>query len=392
MPNGSIFEELLVACSRGSSAAAIRIVAQYEPSAGPDGKVFPPTYPVEGKYLVEKRYIGGVEHDAVALDAVQSQANRVEEVLLDATEAGDIELPYIEVRASLAAGAFRVTSLDAPHRSPDAYFRDSQTPEGVDFDKSPVGQALRAATGRTARAYFQHSPTDLVLGIWDSQRGGRGLRLPRAYSSEIVAVDPSPGRRAAGRLDPYNMQGGEVFYDKHDPADWSFDAKGVETSRPTKGKPSNVLHGNALAKDAPGGFAVRGITRTAVISLAVLQRLRFPAEDASAAPGVDAAGRSVLASLALLGDRLAFSGPGLFLRSGCDLVRTSERLEWVSGGAAPRPFAMNTDEALALFNQAVAHAAALGLAFAQPIRLDPKPNLLRLIELNLSRPMLADEE
>jgi CRISPR-associated protein Csb1 len=386
-----VYDRLVAACGRGSRTAAVRIVASYQPIGGLTAKVFPPTYPGQG-YLLEERFVDGTLHGVVALDAVQSQANRLEEALLDAVEAGEISLPYIEVAAQVDGGAFRVTSLDAPHRSPDAYFRDAQTADGVAFDKSPVGQRLRAADDRHARAFFEHSPTDLVLGMWDSQRGGRGLRLPRAYSSEILALDPVVGKRGAGRLDPYNMQGGEVFYDKDDPSNWSFDPKRLSGgAKATKGKPSNVNHGNALASEAPGGVAVTSITRTAVLSLAVLQRLRFPTDDGVDGPATDVAARAVLAALALLGDRLAFSHAGLFLRSGCDLVMTGERLEWVNGGADPEPFELDADGARGLFERAVAGAAGRGLRFAgEVVRLEPAPNLRELIELNLSRPAPAD--
>jgi CRISPR-associated protein Csb1 len=391
MSEPSLVQALLRACGRDSDVAAIRLTTRYEPIGGPTSKVFPPTYPDRG-YITEARYIEGVERAAVVLDSVPSQANRLEEALLDAVEDDALPLPYIEVAPPLEAGSFRVTSLDAPHRSPDAYFRDAETGDGVAFDRSPLGQRLRSADERSARAYFEHSPTDLLLGIWDSQRGGRGLRLARAYTSEIVALDPKRGERSAGRLDPYNMQGGELFYDKEDPSSWSFDAKALGSAKATKGKPSNVNHGNALAKDPPGGFAVTDITRTAVLSLGVLQRLRFPDDSGTRSADVDAAGRAVLAALAVLGDRLAFAKSGLFLRSGCDLVSTGERVEWVKARGITEAFDVTVADARRLFDECVAHAASLGLAFASDVvRLRPAANLRELIELNLSRPAAVAE-
>lgn len=391
MSTPNLQQQLLAACSRDSDVAAVRISTGYVPVGGPSTKVFPPTYPDKG-YVVEQRYVDGVARDAVVLDSVPSQANRLEEALLDATEEGEIYLPYIEVSAQLEAGSFRVTSLDAPHRSPDAYFRDAETSDGVAFDRSPVGRRLRAADERSARAYFEYSPTDLLLGIWDSQRGGRGLRLARAYTSEIVGFDPKKGDRAAMKMDPYNMTGGEVFYDKSDPSNWSFDAAAVEGAKPAKGRPSNVNHGNVPAPDSPGGFSVTEITRTAVVSLGVLQRLRFPDGNGVRSAEVDAAGRAVLAALALLGDRLAFARSGLFLRSGCDLVPTGERVEWVRAGGVVDPTEIGVVEARQAYQDCVAHAAELGLTFAPDVvRLQPAKNLRELIELNLGRPALSDE-
>ncbi len=392
MTADNIYDQLLDACSRRSKVGAIRITATYEPVGGFGSKVFPPTYPDAG-YLLEKRYVDGVCHDVVALDSVPSQANRLEEALLDATEAGDIRLPYIEVSAELETGSFRVTSLDAPHRSPDAYFRDSVTADGTPFDKSELGLRMRSGDARNARAFFEHSPTDLLLGIWDSQRGGRGLRLPRAYTSEIIALDPVEGRRAAGRLDPYNMtHTGDIIYEKGDQSNWEFGEKKLaDGSKGTSAKKlSNINHGNALASDSPGGVAITAITRTAVVSFGVLNRLRFP--DGGRSADADVAGRAVLASIALVGDRLAFSGASAFLRSGCDLVSLGERLEWVRAGGESDTFELDDSEAIELFEVAVGRAGDAGLSFADDIvRLEPADNLRQLIELNLGRPAVDEE-
>ncbi len=393
MSNASLYDQLLAACSRRAPAAALRIRAAYEPTGGPGARVFPPTYP-DVRYLGEERYVDGELHAAVALDSVPSQANRVEVALLDAAEAGEVRIPYIEVSETFDETTFRVTSLDAPHRSPDAYFRDSVTDDGTAFDASPLGKRLRTATDRNARAFFEQVPTDLVLGVWDSQRGGRGLRLPRAYTSEIVAYDPKEGVRAAGRLDPYNLQGGEVFYDETDKGNWSFDKTDVTgAGKPKSGKPSNVLHGNALSDHTktPGGMFVTGIERTAVVSLGVLRRLRFPDADGVANPDVDAAGRAVLAALALVGDRLAFGEASLFLRSGCDLVMTNEVVEWVSAGATTQPFELDADAAIELYEVAVEQSASIGLCLAdEVVQLRPAENLRKLVELNLASPVQED--
>jgi len=392
-----LYDILLEACTRRSKVGAIRISSTYEPVGGFTSKVNPPTYPDIG-YLLEERYVDGAQRDVVALDSVPSQANRVEEALLDAAEAGEIPLPYLEVSAEFDGGSFRITSLDAPHRSPDAYFRDSVTSDGTPFDRSELGKRLRSATERDARAFFEHSPTDLLLGIWDSQRGGRGLRLPRAYTSEVIAIDPVVGKRAAGRLDPYNMTHGDgIVFDEKDKSNWSSGAgKLADGSNGKKAqKLSNINHGSALSgvDKTPGGVSVTAISRTAVLSLGVLQRLRFPSEDGSASADVDAAGCAVLAAIALVGDRLAFSGASTFLRSGCDLMMTSERLEWVRAGGDVETFELDDAAAIALLEAALDGASSLGLAFADDIvRLQPADNLRQLIEQNLGRPALAEAE
>ena len=65
------------------SAAALRLRAKLDGTGGDGGKVFPPTY-VGGVYAVEDRRIDGHVVRCVLLDSVQSQANRLEDALLDA--------------------------------------------------------------------------------------------------------------------------------------------------------------------------------------------------------------------------------------------------------------------------------------------------------------------
>src|SRR5262245_26462123 len=98
---------------------ALRVVTHLEPVGGPGDKVFPATY--EGaKYATERRRIDGQEVEAVLLDSVQSQANRMEAALLEAVRRGDCELPVLEVTIPRSRGDSVVTSLDAPHRVFDA--------------------------------------------------------------------------------------------------------------------------------------------------------------------------------------------------------------------------------------------------------------------------------
>ena len=120
-----------------------------------------------------------------------------------------------------------------------------------------------------------------------------------------------------------------------------------------------------------------------------LPGLRFPDGD-QRSPDVDAAARTVLAALTIMGDRLAFSDSTLFLRSGCDLSLVSESAQWVGRGepiSVPLP---SPGDAIALFKQAVGHAASLGLEFAEPVLLRPKANLHALLALSFSTPAQED--
>ncbi|HXG11744.1 MAG TPA: type I-U CRISPR-associated protein Cas7, partial [Gemmataceae bacterium] len=73
-------------------AVAIRLRVRLQPAGGPGTKVFPPTYQ-GGVYATEKRNINGKEVTCVLLDSVQSQANRMEQALLEAFRAGRLRFP-----------------------------------------------------------------------------------------------------------------------------------------------------------------------------------------------------------------------------------------------------------------------------------------------------------
>ena len=83
-------------------AAAFRSITVLQPAGGQGDKVFPPTYS-GGQYAVEKRRLPGRDDpvDCVLLDSVQSQANRLEECLLEAARAGVQLRSQPEVRAPL---------------------------------------------------------------------------------------------------------------------------------------------------------------------------------------------------------------------------------------------------------------------------------------------------
>ena len=82
-------------------AVAIRAIVKLLPAGGPSDKVFPPTYMKEGrsltKYALETRKVDGQDVQTVLLDSVASQANRIEEALLEAWRRKELEFPVIAV-------------------------------------------------------------------------------------------------------------------------------------------------------------------------------------------------------------------------------------------------------------------------------------------------------
>jgi CRISPR-associated protein Csb1 len=397
-----LYNRIRDAVSGPSNTAGIRISAAYEPAAGPGSKIYPPTFPLTKvddtwkRYLVDKRFTGESGNlkltDTVLVDSIQSQSNRWEEAVQDAIDAAEIAVPVLDLVMTIDGTDHHITNLVAPHRSVDAYFRDAEL-DSVNWESTAVGKAMIDATPRTARSLYEQAPTDLILGHWDSQRGTRRSRkVARAYSSEMIGLNPQAGRSAAVRLDPFEISSAvKIEMTKGSQVDW-------ELSKTDKGKkPSEANLGNAPSTDEGGkrswiGTAVDGVERVAFISFAALQRLSFPELGTAPNRATDAAARAVLASLALYGDRRAFASAGLFLRSGCDLVLRSEVVGFVGIGAIVEPITLDESGARELLEHAIREAAKAGIAFGSPISLTPKQKLVDLITKSLATFKADDED
>jgi CRISPR-associated protein Csb1 len=140
------------------AAVAIRVRQTLQPAGGKGDKVFPPTYSTGDnklKYVDEPRRIDGQEVVCVLLDSVASQANRMEEALLEAWRRNELSFPVVGVDFAAAAPELAdlgtITTLETPHRIADAIFRDSVGADGKTlFRDTPEGKALhgRHASGR----------------------------------------------------------------------------------------------------------------------------------------------------------------------------------------------------------------------------------------------------
>lgn len=376
--------------------AAVRFVDRYEPAGGVGAKIFPPTYAVDQRaehpYVIEKRWVDGEPVTTVLLDSIAAQANEVEQALLDAVDRQEVTLPLVETSIEVHQRTIRITSLEAPHRVADAYFRDSQTADGTPFSKTALGSEIRGATLRNATVLYRWCPTALVYGVWDSQRGRPelSLKVARSYVSELYGVEPEIGYRVGSRLDPIGMLGGNVAKGD-EPGEWELtevatsegETEKIGAAKGKKDKLSNVGHGNVAPGIGVGGVAIRHAERRASLSLAGLRRLRFPMDGARDSER-DAAGRAALAALALVGDRLAFDLASLSLRSGCELVQTATAVELVRRGGDVSPINLDADGALALLDDAQERAGEQGLSWADNrLSLHPKANLAKAIEVNV---------
>jgi CRISPR-associated protein Csb1 len=381
-----VADRLLAAVMPSRKHTAVVVRAVYQPVGGAGRTVMPPTYPVNNgdrdpnaRYLVDSRLVDGEQRRTVVIDQEPSQANRVEEALRDAWDAGLVQLPLFELRAGLV----RLTSLDFPHRYADAYVRDSLV-EGVRFDQSPVGLRLRAATVADVRPLYEREPGSLIFGAWDSHRKGRWPKFARLYAAAMYGLDPVTGRRMGGRMDPVNLTG--LVDDKaRAEADWRFIAEGEKA----KGnRLSEIGHGNIAPNPVPGGVTVSEIRRVASISLAGLERLRF----GDAPAGAAALARAALAALALAGDRLAFERASVWLRSGCDLAKVTEVVGLERPGGAVDELAVTAETALDAFHELRDRAAAAGIAMdSDTVALTPVPALAEAIRFAVTSGTQGDE-
>jgi CRISPR-associated protein Csb1 len=340
---------------------------------------------------------------------VQSQANRIEEALQDAVDAGRIQIPVIEVDFSeipiiepgqSGEGLFepigRVTSLEAPHRVADAILRDSEL-DGIPFRNTPIGKKIGFANLRNATPLFEICPTSLLLGLWDSTgpKGGLGTKFQRALVSEIIGVDASYGTKTSSRIDPLAIRKDAARIYETPDRGWTLlpEEAAQEKKKPVlkgkDGKPSEANHGNIVpslsdvSRDGlplAGGVTIAYAEQMTVISLPALRRLQFPL-DGKISAEVNNAGRTVLAALGLCGAVLA-AERGLDLRSRCLLWPTAP-LSWELlqiPGHPSNPFELKADAAIQVLQEAVQQATQLGLPWlTEPLKLKPAKRLVELV-------------
>ncbi len=395
-------DELLQILNRGCRAdlAAIRSVTRLQPAGGAGDKVFPPTYE-GGAYAFEKRVIGGEVVDTVLLDSVQSQANRLEDVLLEAFRSGRLALPVFEMNI---AGHEAITSLTVPHRVHDAILRDSLW-DGTPFRESVNGKRLVAARAWNATPFFEYAPTALLLGTWDSQSGGgvNTAKIARSLVSEIIAVGAVRGVRTSSRIDPLGIKLVKDVIAKTENGElWKFidppaDQKKAKKTEGKMVKPSEINHGNVTPsitnpETGPGGVTFREAVQTTVLSLTQLRKLRFPKANGEISGDRDVAARAVIAALGMYAITL-HQEQGYQLRSRCHLVPTeAPQFEVIGRTEKERDtLALDSVTAAAALQAALAAAEGQGLKWHPgKIDLEPRPDLLKLVAYS-DRAMAAVE-
>lgn len=390
-------------------AVAIRAITKLLPAGGAADKVFPPTY-VKAKqsvtkYAMETRKVDGRNVQTVLLDSVASQANRIEEALLEGWRRNELQFPVISVDFSgvdQLADLEQITSLQAPHRVADALLRDSVDEHGTPFRQTIVGKACTDARPNHATAMFQYCPTALIFGVWDSTgpRGGLGTKFQRVLVSEIVGYDVLAGVKTSSRIDPTAIErkAGPVFESKADSAEWTSIEQDAATEKGKprlfsrkgagdKGTPAAINHGNIPPNidEEAGGVTMSHAVHTVVLSLAGLRRLRFQQRaDGTLIPAPDrdraeTAARAALAALALAG--IAYQrNNGYDLRSRSLLVASEPLTFEVLGRDGGEPLQVIVADPAGLLREAIEAARAHGMGWnTAPVMLTPTPKLAHLI-------------
>ncbi len=396
------------------SAAALRRRQRLQPVGGPGDKIFPPTYPGEGRnpprHVFEIRRVNGDDAVCVLIDSVQSQSNRLEGALAAAMrQPGGPLIPHavVDFRDHDLEGLTEITSLEAPHRVYDAILRDSLM-NNAPFMQTPHGRSLALATPQDASALLEISPTALLFGAWHStgSGGGLGAKFARALVSEImgvgVSVDASDaidgdaihidrlktaGRRTGSRIDPLGiLRKVEVWKAE----DGSWDISKFNKSKQVR--PSEINHGNIAPSVTPLGVTCDYAEHTAVLTFAGLRRLGFGGDGDK-----DAAGRALLAALGIMA-LAEQDARGYALRSRCDLVCEGRApYEIVSPDGATMPVDINRETARGLYDEALAAARRAGFALLEePLRLTPQEKLVSIIRQSQEMALLGqggeDEE
>jgi CRISPR-associated protein Csb1 len=389
--------------------AALRRRQRLQPAGGKGDKIFPPTYPGEGRnnppprHVFERRRLDGKEVWCVLVDSVQSQANRLEESLLGIIRDKSLCIPYVVVDFSGKGleGIRTISSLEAPHRVYDAIFRDSLL-DGTPFMKSDLGKQLVKASNADASVLLEVSPTALLFGSWYSTGGGGGLgaKFARCLVSEIMAADVpveepvnqrtgeveprTAGRRTGSRIDPLGILRKVEVY-KGEDGGWDVTEAGAGP-RAKKVRPSEINHGNIAPSVQPLGITCDYLEQMFVLSFAALRRLHFGSDEKK-----NEAGRALLAALGLVAIAEQ-DAQGYALRSRCDLVCEGKApLEVVHADGTTVDIVLDAAEARDLYRATFAAAKGAGFNFQEsPLLLTPQDKLVNIVKQSQDKALAGE--
>ncbi len=360
----------LSALMKDDAVRGLSITRELQPLGGHGDSVAPPTFAQsEGeekgpRYVWSERRIDGEMVRTCLLDSPASQANRIEEALLEFVP-DKLTLPLHRMDVPNIG---QLTDLELPHRAYDAAVGTASLMDGTEWKKSEVAKRLREASRKDARALLEHAPLILVLGGWDSHSGTAANawqgRHEKAVWSKIVAIDAFRMNRPGGRLDPMGL-----------PSSAKVDI----------GEGSKKLVDQGLGVVPPSmekfprlSITMRHAEQRSVLSFGVLRKIGFGGNDK------DDVARDFVAGLGILG-LAALHRSGGHLRSECDLV--CERTEGWRTRRDDSPdealSGVTVERALAVVKAALDRFPTAGLAFRkEPIDLKIHENLVAAMGRN----------
>nr|WP_246372035.1 type I-U CRISPR-associated protein Cas7 [Gordonia humi] len=268
------------------------------------------------------------------------------------------QLNQAEAEARSAFKDFEVSTWTAAHRQADAWIKYAANPD----DGSQIWQGgvlrdlITSASVYDGDALYRHFPNSGYAGMWLSSGVSRRHRIPRAYSSEIVGYEATGISRAATKLD---VTGGAS-------RDTALTIKDGELINAKGHKPSDLGFGQIPTSPRETLFQCGFILQQSSISLPVFRSFQYADDDDKRKARAAA---TVYTLLAITAHELA--AEDAFLRSECSLVRGASRWGWRSSGNGPESIetleVTDADTAAEALRDAVASAADVGLAFADPI-------------------------
>ncbi len=380
-------EALESALTDQSDEAGVTIETVLEPLAGPFAPVKPAAYS-GGRYQTDKRWDQTTDPpeavDAVVIDNVPSQANRLEAALEQLRPELGLPEMFLDLSALSSLPPHLPRSLSSfrfPHRQADAYLRDSLL-NGQSFAKTELGKAVLSATGDNAASLLEWFPQALLFGFWQSHLGKKRshAKLARSWVSEIVGFRPATTetRVLAVKGDPLNLSVDEAAeFDPNDLlASWAIaDREKKAGGGKTKERLSEIGHGQVpvnLADAAPAGISFARIQQRSTISFPGLRRISVDS------PAANAPARALVAAIGLAAHVGAF-GRAFHLRSGCDLRPVESTWTWL--GQRPEALRAPTiEESIVLVRACAVRAERAGLPVGgrwatEPLRLEPAANL-----------------
>jgi len=365
------------------TASALRIVLRLKPAMS-DGLVYPPTYD-QGQHIFRPAWVNGEQRQAVLLDSVQSQANRIEMAILAAHRRNDLNYPDIQITVNTDLGDEHYSVLELSHRIYDAALRMCKVGD-VLFPLSDLGKAVCQARADRASALFTHAPITLILGGWDSHGRGGPLvaKLPRLLTSEIIGLDAERVQRGAVKFDPMDIRkdAGPIYASADPQRVYEVDTAKAADPKKDKGKrPSEVGLGN-IPHIGERGAVITEALQTSLISCAAVRRLRFENQEGSFTAARDQAGQIATVALGLYG-LLAQMEAGYNLRSGCDLLPLAEPQIEIIGRSLEEVTCYPVTAAMSreALQQALDEAARHGLAWRnESVTAKADERLVTLIE------------